>query len=344
MSDSTLSQDELDALLQGSSLESTSNNILTNSEEITFSKLSNALGTARATIISGLTNKPTSLDQINLLTGNNTKITEDLSGQIIGATSTINGEVSGDWTLLAPASTALQVGNAMLGSNSTEIDNNIIEAFSEALSNSIASDVKILSEQLKTTITSSSIEPKLYNSGTELITTNGTLVRININLNIDGISYPFYIVTTIRIAKTMAKMLTPIPDNNPVKQSNNNYSDGNNNNSVNMKPAQFQQFTNPGVIEPLDNLALLLDVPMRVTVELGRTRMTIKDILNLGEGSIVELEKLAGEPVDVLVNDKLIALGEVVVIDENFSVRVTKVVTPMERIFDRENLHGKGGV
>ena len=83
---------------------------------------------------------------------------------------------------------------------------------------------------------------------------------------------------------------------------------------------------------------------MRVTVELGRTRMTIKDILNLGEGSIVELEKLAGEPVDVLVNDKLIALGEVVVIDENFSVRVTKVITPMERIFDRENLHGKGGV
>ena len=86
--------------------------------------------------------------------------------------------------------------------------------------------------------------------------------------------------------------------------------------------------------ESMGNIALLLDVPMRVTVELGRTKMTIKDILGLGEGSIIELDKLAGEPVDILVSDKLIAQGEVVVIDENFAVRVTKIVTPMERIFD----------
>lgn len=65
--------------------------------------------------------------------------------------------------------------------------------------------------------------------------------------------------------------------------------------------------------------------------------MTIKEILGLGEGSIIELDKLAGEPVDILVNDKLIAQGEVVVIDENFAVRVTKIVTPMERIFESSN-------
>jgi flagellar motor switch protein FliN/FliY len=86
--------------------------------------------------------------------------------------------------------------------------------------------------------------------------------------------------------------------------------------------------------EAMGNIALLLDVPMRVTVELGRTKMTIKEILGLGEGSIIELDKLAGEPVDILVNDKLIAQGEVVVIDENFAVRVTKIVSPMERIFE----------
>jgi flagellar motor switch protein FliN/FliY len=86
----------------------------------------------------------------------------------------------------------------------------------------------------------------------------------------------------------------------------------------------------------MGNIALLLDVPMRVTVELGRTKMTIKEILGLGEGSIIELDKLAGEPVDILVNDKLIAQGEVVVIDENFAVRVTKIVSPMERIFENQ--------
>lgn len=77
---------------------------------------------------------------------------------------------------------------------------------------------------------------------------------------------------------------------------------------------------------------LLMDVQMSLTVELGRTKMYIKDILGLGEGSIIELDKLAGEPVDLLVNGKLIAKGEVVVIDENFGVRVTDIVSPTDRI------------
>jgi flagellar motor switch protein FliN/FliY len=79
------------------------------------------------------------------------------------------------------------------------------------------------------------------------------------------------------------------------------------------------------------NISLLLDVPMTLTVELGRTRQLVKDILGLGEGSIIELDKLAGEPVDLLVNGKLIAKGEVVVIDENFGVRITDIVSPAER-------------
>lgn len=82
-------------------------------------------------------------------------------------------------------------------------------------------------------------------------------------------------------------------------------------------------------------LDLLMDVPLRVTVELGRTRMQIRDVLELGKGSVVELDKLAGEPVDLLVNGKLIARGEVVVIDENFGVRVTDIVSPAERLLSR---------
>ena len=80
------------------------------------------------------------------------------------------------------------------------------------------------------------------------------------------------------------------------------------------------------------NLDLLLDIPLKVTVELGRTKMRIEDILDLSSGSIVELDKLAGEPVDVLVNQKLIAKGEVVVIDENFGVRVTDIISQKDRI------------
>ncbi|MDA0080436.1 flagellar motor switch protein FliN [Brachyspira hyodysenteriae] len=77
---------------------------------------------------------------------------------------------------------------------------------------------------------------------------------------------------------------------------------------------------------PSNNIGLLMDVTINVTVELGRARLSIREILGLGEGSIIELQKLAGEPVDLLVNGKLIAKGEVVVIDECFGVRVTDIV------------------
>jgi flagellar motor switch protein FliN/FliY len=82
------------------------------------------------------------------------------------------------------------------------------------------------------------------------------------------------------------------------------------------------------------NIGLIMDVFMEMTVELGRTKKLIKEILSMGEGTIIELDKLAGEPVDILVNHKLIAKGEVVVIDENFGVRVTEIVPPHERMSD----------
>jgi flagellar motor switch protein FliN/FliY len=100
----------------------------------------------------------------------------------------------------------------------------------------------------------------------------------------------------------------------------------------NVQPAQFQSFGAPGGAEAGSNIDLIMDIPLQVTVELGRTKMPIKEILDLGPGSIVELDKLAGEPVDILVNNKLIAKGEVVVIDESFGVRITDIVSKMERI------------
>ncbi len=102
---------------------------------------------------------------------------------------------------------------------------------------------------------------------------------------------------------------------------------------VNVQPVQFANF-GAGAAPNLDenNLNLLMDIPLKVTVELGRTQKQIKDILELSQGAIIELDKLAGEPVDILVNNKLIAKGEVVVIDENFGVRVTDIVSQWDRI------------
>lgn len=80
------------------------------------------------------------------------------------------------------------------------------------------------------------------------------------------------------------------------------------------------------------NLSLILDIPLRVTVELGRTKMPVSELLNLTQGSVIELNKLAGEPMEVYVNDKLIARGEAVVVNEKFGVRLTDVISPTERV------------
>ena len=102
----------------------------------------------------------------------------------------------------------------------------------------------------------------------------------------------------------------------------------------NVQPVQFANLQSSGAAGDQGNIGLLMDVFMEMTVELGRTKKLIREILGIGEGTIIELDKLAGEPVDILVNHKLIAKGEVVVIDENFGVRVTEIVSPMERMSD----------
>jgi flagellar motor switch protein FliN/FliY len=94
-----------------------------------------------------------------------------------------------------------------------------------------------------------------------------------------------------------------------------------------------QNLSADGAAEPnARRLALLLDVNLDISVELGRSRMSIQDLLGLGPGSVIELDKLAGEPLDILVNDRLIARGEAVVMNDKFGVRITDIVNPTERV------------
>ncbi len=99
-----------------------------------------------------------------------------------------------------------------------------------------------------------------------------------------------------------------------------------------ISPAAFQNFA-PSTSNPAGNdINMILDIPVQLTVELGRTRIPIKHILQLAQGSVVELETMAGEPMDVLVNGYLIAQGDVVVVNDKFGIRLTDIVTPSERM------------
>ena len=98
------------------------------------------------------------------------------------------------------------------------------------------------------------------------------------------------------------------------------------------QPATFPPLETKTNETSVKNLDFILDIPMQVSVQLGSTKMLIRDLLQLGQGSVVELEKLAGEPLEVLVNHRLVARGEVVVVNEKFGIRLTDVVSAVERI------------
>ena len=121
----------------------------------------------------------------------------------------------------------------------------------------------------------------------------------------------------------------PPPAPTPVAASTPSFAPASN---VTAQPAQFAPLQPSFNDTSGTNLDLLMGVNLRVSVELGRAKMSIAEILKLGPGSVIELDKLAGEPVDVLINGRLIARGEVVVIEDRFGVRITDVVPPAERV------------
>ena len=96
--------------------------------------------------------------------------------------------------------------------------------------------------------------------------------------------------------------------------------------------ASFQDFASSGTGAQKNDIDFILDIPVQLTVELGRTKIAIKNLLQLAQGSVVELDGMAGEPMDVLVNGCLIAQGEVVVVNDKFGIRLTDIITPSERI------------
>ncbi len=104
-------------------------------------------------------------------------------------------------------------------------------------------------------------------------------------------------------------------------------------NKFNVKKVEFASFdVNDKTSEPPKNLEFILDIPLSISVELGRTKMIINDMLQLGQGSVIELDKLAGEPLEVYVNNKLMAKGEVVLVNDKFGVRLTDIISPVERV------------
>ncbi|HNR87200.1 MAG TPA: flagellar motor switch protein FliN [Spirochaetota bacterium] len=262
----------------------------------------------------------------------------DFNRQFVQVSMDYSGAVSGRNVILFNYADAGVISSLMMGDDSGTPPSELTDAhqstIQEFVSQLISSCATQFADRMGRGINTSPPALSIVNNaaGVQLPAGN-QIVKITYNLSIENlVSSKFYHLLDFGMASDLAK--STISGGQPTQQmyqqqmSQPQMMTG----QVGISPVKFPPLGEGIPSGAAGNISLLLDVPMTLTVELGRTRQLVKDILGLGEGSIIELDKLAGEPVDLLVNGKLIAKGEVVVIDENFGVRVTDIVSPAERM------------
>ena len=264
--------------------------------------------------------------------------------------------IDGSNVLAIQAQDASIIADLMMGGDGTkpEIELNEIHmsAVGEAMNQMMGSVATSLSTMFNKKIDISPPKVNLIDLGnedkvTELFENDDPIVRISFRMEVDGlIDSEIMQLLPVNVAREMVQsmmggmpqqpmMQQPVMQQQPMMQKpvmpQQPMYGSHVATNVPVQPAQFTPLSSEPVQVNEANIGLILDVPLDVTVELGRTKKSIKDILDLTNGSIVELDKLAGEPVDIHINGKLLAKGEVVVIDENFGVRITDIVSKEER-------------
>lgn len=241
-----------------------------------------------------------------------------------------------------PKDLARRIAQTMMGASDDggDINDAHLSTLSELSQSIISSIANGLGGKFNDTLSPSMPQMKVFNGPADTPQFPGSIAKISYNMSVEGIPGARIIhyvdgAAASRWAKAIRGAAAPqaAAFNMDFGAPAGGGGGGGFGGGVAVNPINFpslQQGSSAAQLPP--NLELLLDVQMALTVELGRTKKYVKEILSLGEGSIIELDKLAGEPVDLLVNGKLIARGEVVVIDENFGVRVTDIVGPAERM------------
>ncbi|HUI69386.1 MAG TPA: flagellar motor switch phosphatase FliY [Spirochaetia bacterium] len=375
MSDGSLSQDEIDALLQG-----TDTIDMDTSAPAAAPALSDADRNALQEMLRGVTESQGS--NLSILTGKTVTIgdpsvkvrpvAEILSGQpdeVVDVKVDLTEGVQGEHSYIVPATIAGTIAGLMMGQPGGELDEASLSAVAEAVSQITGTAATAIGNRVSRIVKTSA--PDLHRAKRQQIRVpqGDVCVTADYPVSIEG--FPTATLTEVfslslaseivsiaggaEVAQPAAAFGGAAPAARPAArgaaraaqpavpadaggfqqafgQAFGGPAQGPAMAPPNVQPIQFANLQGAPAGSEQGNIGLLMDVYMEMTVELGRTRKRIKDILGIGEGTIIELDKLAGEPVDILVNHKLIAKGEVVVIDENFGVRVTEIVSQMDRM------------
>ncbi|QDR80501.1 fliN: flagellar motor switch protein FliN [Sporomusa termitida] len=364
MSDGFLSQEEIDALLRGEPVAaspSPAGSDLSDIEKDALGEIGNiSMGTA-ATTLSVLLGRRVSITTPKVSISNLNEIKRQYPLPYLVIEVGYTHGLLGTNILAMREQDALIIADLMMGGDGSnppsELNELYMSAVSEAMNQMMGSTATSISTIFKKKV---DIAPPKVNlldfaldpNVTSIISGDEALVRVSFRMEVeDLIDSELMQIMPLNVAKEMVENLmsavqaaatpppppaappqpaaptpaapayaqpAPPPQPQPVQ-------------NVAVQPVQFAPLKPAGMSGTDTNINLIMDVPLQITVELGRTRKLIRDILELTPGSVVELDKLAGEPVDILVNGKLIAKGEVVVIDENFGVRITDIVSPIER-------------
>ena len=380
MSDGILSQEEIEALISGKTLDDNTvssdskdsvGNYLTELEQDALGEIGNISFGSSATALSALLGQKVDITTPAVSVVEKTKLEEEFIQPYVAIKVEYTQGLTGMNLLVIKQSDAAIIADLMLGGDGTEPNPDLgeihLSAVQEAMNQMMGSAATSMSTvfNMKVDISPPTIDllDIQLDTGAENIPQSDPLIKVAFSLKVGELIdseimqlLPFDfgkdIVSSLigndaeEEAAAVAEM-PPAVEEKPQaapRQSNveNKVSESaripgippaQKKPQVQVQEAQFASFESPSLTKAeSNNLDMLLDIPLQVTVELGRTKRSIKEILEMSSGSIIELDKLAGEPVDILVNNRLIANGEVVVIDENFGVRITDILSQTERL------------
>ena len=357
MSDGALSQDEIEALLKGAdeafggdTAPKASSNGGGNVDKQLFNEAAKMIAENQAFSLSSISTKTVSITNITTTVGDVNNLHQMLSGKMVEAKVGYTGSINGNVYYFMGENEALIVASLMMGQKEAALNDMVSQVLKEAFSQMVGVSDSALSSRFGGSFTNSPIETSILEDAFS-INIPGPLAIVSGSLSIEGEveNAPYVFALELPLLQSLlgsASNNTAAPaaggnTTNAGTSSNNSMAGLVDNQAFDSGPqlgvqhAEFNSLMPASDVQGTGNIGLLMDVTMNMTVELGRATMTIRDILGLGEGSIIELQKLAGEPVDLLVNGKLIAKGEVVVIDENFGVRVTDIINPMDRLTNK---------
>jgi flagellar motor switch protein FliN/FliY len=379
MSDGSLSQDEIDALLQGTDAiemdtgAGPASSPLSDGERTALQEMLRGVTESQGSNLSILTGKTVTIGDPAVKARTPAELTSGQPDDVVDVKVDLTDGLQGEHSYIVPAGLAGTIAGLMMGQPGGELDEASLSAVSEAFSQITGTAATAIGNQVGRMVKTAPPDLRQSKRQQVRVPQGDYAVTVDYPIAIEG--FPGATLTevfSLSLAKEILSLSAgsgaaeaagafsqagmpsgPAPARPAAQrqqaqpqggfgapagfqqtfgQAFGGGSQGPGMAPPNVQPVQFANLQPAAMQGEQGNIGLLMDVYMEMTVELGRTRKRIKDILGIGEGTIIELDKLAGEPVDILVNHKLIAKGEVVVIDENFGVRVTEIVSQIDRM------------